>query len=171
MVVSAWDGLAYNSADKVMFRFDKKELKSLEASRFRHEISVRFQDVDAAGIVFFARVLDYMHDAYVSALSELGADLANVIRTRAFAAPLRHAEADYFSPLRFGDTVVVSIVAAHVEATEIVLGYQVTHKTGGNVTAVGQTVHTFVDPKTFQRIPVPDAIAEGFGALAPRIEG
>jgi YbgC/YbaW family acyl-CoA thioester hydrolase len=153
-----------------MFRFDKKVLKSLEPSRFRHEIGVRFQDVDAAGIVFFARLLEYMHDAYVSALSDLGTELSSVIRHRTFAAPLRHAEADFFSPLRFGDTVMVSIVAAHVEPTEIVLGYQVTHKTAGNVSAVGQTVHTFVDPKTFERIPVPDVIAQGFGALGSGAE-
>lgn len=148
-----------------MFRFDKKDLKSLQPGRFGHEVIVRFQDVDAAGIVFFARVLDYMHDAYVAALGELGTELASVLRSRAFAAPLRHAEADYFSPLRFGDVVIVHIVAAHVEATEIVLGYQIAHKTTGTVTAVGQTVHTFVDPKSFERIPVPEAIAQGFRAL------
>ncbi len=148
-----------------MFHFDKKDLKALQPGRFRHVVSVRFQDVDAAGIVFFPRVLEYMHDAYVAALAEIGSELHTVLRSRSWAAPLRHAEADYFSPLRFGDRVIVALVAAHVQETEIVLGYRVSHEATGAVAAVGQTVHTFVDPKTFERTAVPDVIAAALRAL------
>jgi 1,4-dihydroxy-2-naphthoyl-CoA hydrolase len=159
VLVPVWDGWIIIGS-RTMFHFDKKDLKALQPGRFRYEMTVRFQDVDAAGIVFFPRVLEYMHDAYVAALAEIGSELHAVLRSRAWAAPLRHAEADYFSPLRFGDRLVVSIVAAHLASTEIVLGYQVAHLRDGAVAAVGQTVHTFVDPKTFERIPVPENIAE-----------
>jgi YbgC/YbaW family acyl-CoA thioester hydrolase len=148
-----------------MFHFDKKDLKARQAGRYRYEMSVRFQDVDAAGIVFFPRVLEYMHDAYVTALAEIGSELHVVLRSRTWAAPLRHAEADYFSPLRFGDRLMVSIVAAHLAPTEIVLGYQIAHLKDGAVAAVGQTVHTFVDPKTFERMAVPEAIAEALKTI------
>lgn len=140
-----------------MHRFEARDLRGRSQRHFHHSLTVRFQDIDAAGIVFFARVLDYVHDGYVALLGELGSDLAGVLRDRRWAAPIRHAEADYFSPLRFGDAVVVAAVVAQVEETEIALGWQLLG--GDRVFAVAQTHHVFVDPENFQRIPVPEALA------------
>jgi YbgC/YbaW family acyl-CoA thioester hydrolase len=140
-----------------MHRFDARDLRGREQRHFHHSLTVRFQDVDAAGIVFFARVLEYVHDGYVALLSELGSDLVDVLRQRRWAAPIRHAEADYFSPLRFGDAVVVAAVAARVEETELTLGWQLVVRE--RVAAVAQTQHVFVDPENFQRIPVPESFA------------
>lgn len=138
-----------------MHHFDKQELRARQSSLFRWAMPVRFQDVDAAGIVFFARFADYVHDAYVALLDELGAGLASVLREKSWAAPIRHVELDYFAPLRFGDRVTIDLVAAHLEETEVTLGWKV--QRAADVVAVAQTVHTFVDPGSFQRIPVPQA--------------
>ncbi len=140
-----------------MHHFDKRDLRNRTAGYFHHALSVRFQDVDAAGIVFFARVLDYVHDAYVGLLAELGSDLPSVLRERRWAAPLRHVEADYFEPLRFGDRITVAVVAAHVAETEIALGWQILRRDG--VAAVAQTVHVFVDARSFERCAVPEPFA------------
>lgn len=140
-----------------MHHFDKRDLRERTAGYFHHALAVRFQDVDAAGIVFFARALDYVHDAYVALLAELGSDLPSVLRERTWAAPLRHVEVDYFEPLRFGDRLTVTVVAANVADSEIVLGWQILRRDG--VAAVAQTVHTFVDPRSFERMDVPEAFA------------
>lgn len=139
-----------------MHHFDKRELRDRSGSLFRWTMPVRFQDVDAAGIVFFARFADYVHDAYVALLDELGVGLATVLREKSWAAPIRHVELDYFAPLRFGDRVTIDLVAVHLEDTEVTLGWKL--ERAGNVVAVAQTVHTFVDPGTFQRTAVPEAL-------------
>lgn len=146
-----------------MFRFDRQELRSSLASVHAEELSVRFQDIDAAGIVFFATVFDYFHAAYEGFLRRAGCPLPEALTHRLWAAPLRHAEADYFAPLLFGDQLSIHIGAAHVEETEIVLGYRVV-RADGTVCAVGQTVHTFVNPETRKRCSVP---AEIVSYLAP----
>lgn len=138
-----------------MHHFDKQELQKRTERSFQWTSPVRFQDVDAAGIVFFARFAEYVHDAYVALLDELGTGLATVLRERSWAAPIRHVEIDYFRPVRFGDRVTTALVAAHVADTEVALGWQVLRES--EVVAVAQTVHTFVDPGSFQRIPVPEA--------------
>ncbi len=143
-----------------MYRFEKNDLQGLKSHGFRHSVKVRFQDVDAAGLVFFARVLEYLHDCYVSFLAHSGSELSEVLREKRWAAPLRHAEADYFHPIRFGEELAVVLAAAHLEETEITLGYQVIGAADQRVRAVGQTVHTFVDPKTFERMPVPRELCE-----------
>jgi acyl-CoA thioesterase FadM len=84
---------------------------------------------------------------------------------RRWAAPLGHAEADYFRPLRFGDEISVALVRAHVEATQVTIGYRVELLQAKEVAAVGQTVHTFVELPSFQRRPVPEQLAAALTAL------
>jgi 1,4-dihydroxy-2-naphthoyl-CoA hydrolase len=114
---------------------------------------VAFQEVDAAGIVFYARVFDYFHDAYVAFLRARGVPLEAALRDGSWVAPLRHATADYRRPLRFGDEIAVSVVAVELEETEFRVRYRI--ENGDGVACEGETVHVSVDPETFRRAPVP----------------
>ena len=98
------------------------------------------------------------HDAYAAFLAFAGCPLAEVLRSGTWLAPVRHAEADYFKPLRFGDSVNVEICRAHQAETEATLGYRVARSESGEVCVVGQVVHTFVERATFKRTALPDAI-------------
>jgi len=117
---------------------------------------IAFQDVDAAGIVFYARVFDYFHDAYVSFLRARGVPLEAALRDRSWVAPLRRAEADYRRPLRFGDEVGVAVVGVDVSDTEFTVRYRIGGADG--VACVGETVHVSVDPETFRRAAVPEVL-------------
>lgn len=119
--------------------------------------SVRFQEVDAAGTIFFPRVLEYFGDAYQALLVKAGIDLSAVLVEQVWAAPLVHAEADFLGPLRFGDAVTVEIAVARLGRTSVTLGHRVIAE-GGTAKAVGVTVHVFVDGKTFVPIGVPEAL-------------
>jgi YbgC/YbaW family acyl-CoA thioester hydrolase len=141
-----------------MYRFDKQELISLARPGFARTRTVRFQEVDAAGIIFYPVVLEYCHDVYVELLDKHGTPLAKALEQREWAAPIRHAEADYFVPLRFGDVIEVSLALAHVEPTEVTLGFRVVLSATGTVTAVAQTVHTFVALPGFKRCEIPEAV-------------
>lgn len=144
-----------------MFRFEKRVLGERKTAAFAAEVAVRFQDVDAAGIVFFARFFDYVHEVYEGFLSSVGLPLPQVLRDKSWAAPLRHAEADYLRPAKFGDVLLVELVAAHSEESEIALGWRITLKgQSEKPCAIVQTVHTFVRPEDFQRIPVPVEISQ-----------
>lgn len=117
---------------------------------------VRFQEVDAAGIVFYARMFDYFHDAYVGFLRERGAPLEEALQDRSWVAPLRHAEADYRRPLRFGDQIAVAITDVRVEETQYRVRYRI--EQAGEVACTGETLHVSVDPATFRRCPLPDPL-------------
>ena len=145
-----------------MHRFDREELKRASPSAFVDQRAVRFQDIDAAGIIFYPRVLEMFHDAYGALLSFAGCPLPEVIKRGEWIAPARHAEADYFKPLRFGDEIRVEINRAHVSDTEVVLGYRIVRGAEAELCVVGQVVHTFVDYSTFKRRPMPDAVRRAF---------
>jgi acyl-CoA thioesterase FadM len=98
------------------------------------------------------------HDAYAAFLAFAGSPLVEVMKSGNWIAPVRHAEADYFKPLRLGDEVEVAICRANVAETEATLGYRVGRAPGDEVCVVGQVVHTFVDRATFKRTAMPDAV-------------
>lgn len=136
---------------------DRKQLFEARPPLFQISVDIRFQDIDAAGIVFFARLFDYAHFAYERFLAQCGYPLPVVLREGQFAAPLRHAEANYRAPLRYGDELSIELAAAMVADSEITLGFRAV-RGDGKVCAVVQTVHTFVSPTDFQRRSVPSGI-------------
>ncbi|RYZ07972.1 MAG: acyl-CoA thioesterase [Myxococcales bacterium] len=141
-----------------MFRFDREDLKISGPHAFVFRCEISFQQIDAAGIIFYPRVLEMFHDAYAAFLAAAGAHLRDVMRTDTWIAPVRHAEADYFKPLRLGDVVHVEIAHVHASETEATLGYRVVRVEGDELCAVGQVVHTFVDRAAFKRIPIPERV-------------
>lgn len=145
-----------------MFRFERERLRQPRGGAIARERAIRFQDVDAAGIIFYARALDLCHDLYVEFMAEAGKPLDAALRGP-WLAPIRHVEADYIKPLRFGDRVEVAIVAAHLgpalPPTEITLGFRIALLPERSAAIVVQSVHTFVTRDTFERTPVPEEIS------------
>ena len=140
------------------FRFDLGRLATRPPGAFALEREVRLQDVDAAGIVFFARLLEYSSDVFVSFCAAHDINLAEVLRHKRWGAPVRHVEAHYLRPLVFGDRVEVALVGAYLEETQATLGYRVARLADGTVTTLVQVLHVFVDAVTFARRPVPDEL-------------
>lgn len=118
--------------------------------------TVRFQDVDAAGTIYFPRVLEYFGDAYLQVLQQAGLDVPRMLRERTLAAPLAHVEADFLLPLFFGDEIDVEVALARLGKTSVTFGHRI--RKGSQVTSVGVTAHVFVDGRTFQPVSVPDAL-------------
>jgi len=145
--------------------FRREEILAAPGGPYRHALAVRLQDVDAAGVVFFARFFEYAHDAFMATLAAGGLDLPRILREGRHLAPIRHAEADYLAPLRFGDAVVAGPVLARVEPTEAVVAHRI-ERAGGAVVALVQTVHVSVDGRSFERVPFPDEWLRVFRALS-----
>jgi YbgC/YbaW family acyl-CoA thioester hydrolase len=121
---------------------------------------VRFHDVDAAGIVFYPRVLEYFSDAYMGFFAARGHSVARALQTETYGLPLAHAEADYARPLRFGDGIEVAVVRVKLGESSFRVGYRVTKEAGGEIAATGQTVHVAIDRQRFAKIPIPAALRQ-----------
>lgn len=135
--------------------FTIDELKRAPRALFSEARIIRFQDVDAAGIIFNPRVIEYFSDAYFSMVRAGGFDVPTLLRTGEVGFPVVHAEADYLAPLRFGDAIRVEIVAASVGETSYRLGFRVKGP-DDRAAAVGQTVQVCIDRRTFKPHPIPD---------------
>jgi YbgC/YbaW family acyl-CoA thioester hydrolase len=154
-----------------MIRFQLRELMRRPTGAFAFERAVAFQDIDAAGVVFYPRLLEYFNDAFFAFLAASGHPPDVSICQQKQGLPIRRAEADYFAPLRFGDAVEIALVRAAVEDSVVGIGYRVARKSDGRVTAVGQTLHVFADLGAFERRPLPADIAATLAELARATEG
>lgn len=131
---------------------------------------VRFQDVDAATTMFFARYFDWASEVYLAQLTAGGVDVPGMLSRRELAVPLRHVEASYRAPLFFGDRVVVELVAVDLGTTSFSLGFRV--RAEGDPAkhhAYLQTVHVCIDPQGFRPVAVPTVVREALlSAQGPR---
>jgi YbgC/YbaW family acyl-CoA thioester hydrolase len=148
-------------------RFSREDLVHAEPTELARSRVVRFQDVDAAGVVFFARTLEYFHDAFIELLAERGHDWSTELAS-GIVAPLKHVEADYLAPLRFGDRLRVELVRAHLEPTQVTVGHRLVRERDSRVAAVGQSVHVAVEAGTFERVEWPIGLARIFERIERR---
>lgn len=135
--------------------FDREELLAAPDGPVRHELGVRFQDVDAAGVIFFARAFEYCSDALFAAIEQAGFPGRRMFVEREFVAPVKHAEAHYIRPLRYGDRVEVSMPLGLLRETDFTLGYRLRRVSDREPVVVGEIHQVCVDVDTFRRRPIP----------------
>ena len=93
--------------------------------------AIRFDEIDAAGLVYFPRVIALAHEALERLLAEaLPAGYASFVRDRRIGLPCVHAAADFTAPLRFGDDVEVASLVTRFGATSVRFEVRVTRVEG-----------------------------------------
>ncbi len=146
--------------------FTHAALRAAETVHFRAPGTARFQDVDAAGTVFYPRYFDYLSDASMAFLASRGLDVPSVVNRQEWLAPLAHVEADYAAPLRFGDRFVLELVGLHAGRSAYAFGARlVSDDADRRLLATLFVVHVCIDPKSFRAAPLPDRLRD---ALTPR---
>jgi 1,4-dihydroxy-2-naphthoyl-CoA hydrolase len=122
--------------------------------------TVRFGDTDAAGVMHFARVLCWCHEAYEESLERFGLAAAEIFPTPAtglpVALPIVHCSADFRRPLVCGDPLTIALAPRRLDPG----GFEVSYRfsTNGQTAATGLTRHLAIDSRSRQRCPLPAPI-------------
>lgn len=124
---------------------------------FSAAFPVRFQDVDAGGVLFFGRIYDYCHQAYEEFWGAEGIDRARFFAGAEYLVPIAHSEADYRRPIRHGEVIGVRIDVTRVGRASFSLRFHVTGPEG-DVRVEASTVHAFVDRAAMRPIPIPETL-------------
>jgi acyl-CoA thioester hydrolase len=87
-----------------------------------HRFSVRvyYEDTDLAGIVYYANYLRFIERARTEWVRTLGID-QTAMRGQGLVFAVRRIEADYLSPARFDDTLMVETAAEVLRGASIIL--------------------------------------------------
>jgi YbgC/YbaW family acyl-CoA thioester hydrolase len=125
---------------------------------------VRFDDVDAAQILFFARFFGYCHEAMEALLDGVPGGYAPLVLERRIGFPAVHVEADFVSPLRFGDVAHIAVVVEHIGKSSCRFRYDLTRAEGGGKVATIRHVCVVTDLGRLRAIPIPDDVRALFAA-------
>jgi 1,4-dihydroxy-2-naphthoyl-CoA hydrolase len=92
---------------------------------FTYTRTVRFQDTDAAGVVYFANVLAMCHEAYEASIAASGINLKAFFSNPEVAFPIIHASVDFYRPLFAGDRLTIQLTPKQVAGDLFEIAYQV----------------------------------------------
>ena len=120
---------------------------------FVYERVVRFDEVDAARIVFFARILGYCHEAMESFFDALPGGYVALIDGRKIGLPAVHVEADFKAPLKFGDHARISVALARIGTKSATFQFDITR----DAVSIGRATHVvaITDLERMKAIEIP----------------
>jgi len=104
---------------------------------------IRFEEVDALGIVWHGHYPSYFEDARVALGDHFGVGYLDFHR-EGVITPIKQIRADYILPLRFGESCTITAILNWTEAARINFEFEI-HNQAGALTTTGCTVQLFVD--------------------------
>lgn len=124
-------------------------------SAFVTTLKVRFGDVDAAGIAYFPRIHEYLHDSFEELWERhVGIRYADLILARRLGFPAVKSDVDFLSPLRFGDRPEVRITTFRIGRSSLGVRYRIT--LADRMCVDAKMITACVDIDSMRSIPIPD---------------
>jgi YbgC/YbaW family acyl-CoA thioester hydrolase len=128
-----------------------------KAEKFSEKIKVRYAECDPTGYAYNANFFIWMGEAASVFFREAGVDLEKLVfGNHTFMAV--HQSCDYMRPVTFNDIIEVTPVVDKVNDSSLHLRYEI-YK-GDILSAVGRTVHVYLDLKIQKKMSIPDELRE-----------
>ena len=131
---------------------------------FVTQLNVRFGHVDPAGIAYYPRIFDYVHEAFEELWDvHVGKRYYHLLGEEHIGFPLVHSEVDFKHPLHFGDRVTVRITCFNLGTSSLGLRYVFTVGDAECVEARMTTV--CVELENLKSFPIPEDYRARFEEL------
>jgi 4-hydroxybenzoyl-CoA thioesterase len=135
---------------------------------FVHIHRVRFDEVDAAGIVYFARFFTWCHDVMEAMLSAVQGGYVSLVNVRRLGFPAVHAEADYSAPLRFGEEVHIAATVERLGTSSVAIRFELTRASDHDHVATLKHVVAVTDLDAMRARSIPDDVRAALEAWLDR---
>ncbi|MEH6825076.1 MAG: thioesterase family protein [Motiliproteus sp.] len=130
---------------------------------------VRFGDVDPAGIAYFPRIHNYIHESFENLWEEyIGARYYHVIQNERVAFPMAHSDVDFKHPLQFGDRPMVKVTCFKLGRAS--LGLRYIFEVNGIVCVDARTTTVCINADTFKSMEIPAAYRVYFQRIMAPLE-
>lgn len=115
-----------------------------------------FHLADAAGILFFGHAFTLAHQAYEHFVMEkLDYSWKEWFENPDWIVPIKHAEADYFCPLRAGEECQIELQVTAMSTSSFTLTATLKQQLP---CCLVKTVHVFCNRPSLKKIPIPGDI-------------
>ena len=124
---------------------------------------VRYRDTDSQGHVYFGNYFEFCDEAYSAYMRAMGMPWQEMVRggTDMFYAS---ATCDYLGSARFEDTIHIEARIANIGNTSITTSFVIRDDTQETL-ATATLTSVCINPKTRQKMRVPDAFREAVAAF------
>ncbi len=126
-----------------------------------YSTTIRLQDTDAAGVMFYSSLFRHIHDSYEDFLLDAGLSIRSLIEDRPYALPIVHAEANYLSPIKLGDQIDIQLSLKSRNLHSFTLQYILINEQAQKV-ATAETVHVAIDKQSGNKTDLPAILNELF---------
>lgn len=130
---------------------------------FRSRVTVRFGDIDPAGVVYYPRILHYCHTAMEDFFSrQVGLPYPRLIAEHKIGFPAVHLEVDFRRPLRYGDDVEIEVAISRLGNTSVDWRYDLHRGADDSLAAEIKVVTACLDFERFRACAMPAWLREAF---------
>ncbi len=129
-----------------------------------HRLRVYYEDVDLAGIVYYANYLKFIERGRTEALIGLGVDQAALKAEAGIVFAVRRVEADFLAPAGFQDQLVVTTTLAAMTGARVELAQEVRRDGAPLMRARVMIVALGADGRPAR---LPEAVRAALGRLGP----
>lgn len=131
---------------------------------FTTTIQVRFGHVDPAGIAYYPRIYDYVHDVFEEVWERhVGERYYRILCEQKIGFPLVHSEVDFRLPLRFGDRPEVAVTCFRLGRSS--LGLRYLFRLAGETCVDARMTTACVRLESMESMPMPERFRARFEAI------
>ena len=128
---------------------------------FTTQQQVRFGHVDPAGIAYYPRIFDYIHEAFEELWdAHVGVRYYHLLGNERVGFPLVHSEVDFRGPLRFGDRPIVRVTCFRLGRSS--LGLRYVYELNGSTCLEARMTTVCVDLESMRPQPISDEFRARF---------
>ena len=128
--------------------------------------TVRFADVDNAGIFYYPRFFHIFHVAFEQWWEqEFGRGYHLILNEDKIGFPAVHIDCDFKKPVVFGEAYEIHIGIKRIGNTSVTVRYEIRSRDSGVLHAATDTTKAVVDMTTFRPRRLPDNIRAAFEKL------
>ena len=109
----------------------------------RSEISIRFSDTDALGIVWHGNFIKYFEDGREAFSAQYGLNYL-AMYNEGFATPIVKTLCEHKKPLRYSDVAIIETEFIESPAAKLHFRYKLFIKSSNELSAIGETIQVFL---------------------------
>ena len=123
------------------------------------EIAIRFNEVDALGIVWHGNYIKYFEDGREAFGEKFDLNFQKVYLNEGFVTPIVTVDCNYKQALKYGDRAIVQTRYIPSRASKIIFEYSIFRASDRLLMTTGKTVQVFVSREGELFYTVPDFFA------------
>jgi acyl-CoA thioester hydrolase len=123
------------------------------------EIAIRFNEVDALGIVWHGNYVKYFEDGREAFGNKYDLNFQQVYVNDGFVTPIVTVECNYKQSLKYGDRAIIETRYVQSKASKIIFEYSIFRASDRQLMTTGKTVQVFVSRSGELFYTVPDFFA------------